>query len=70
MFETEGDLERSVMFSLNQIITSLTKCCHRIQSTATPSGNKAMKFSAEVLEVHAAAKVKSPAAADIDNCLH
>ena len=39
------------------------------QSTATPSGYNAMKFSAEVSEAHAAARVKCPDAADVDNKL-
>ena len=37
------------------------------QNTATPSGNNAMKFSAEVSEAHAAARVKGPDAANNDN---
>ena len=37
------------------------------QSTATPSGYNAMKFSAEVSEAHAAARVKGLEAAGADN---
>ena len=43
------------------------KHCHTKQNTATPSGNDAMKFSTEVSELHAAARVKGPEAAGIDN---
>ena len=43
------------------------KHCHTTQNTATPSGNNAIKFSAEVSEAHAAARVKGPDAANIDN---
>ena len=58
------------MFPVIKIITSHRKHCHATQSTATPSGNNAMKFSAEVSEAHAAAEVKGPGAADGDNCSH
>ena len=38
-----------------------------MQSIATPSGNNAMKFSAEISEAHAAARVKGLEAANVDN---
>ena len=52
---------------LLMIITSQKMHCHTTQSTATPSGNNAMKFSAEVSGAHVAARVKGPEAANIDN---
>ena len=39
------------------IVIQQKRHCHTTQNTATPSGNNAMKFSAEVSEVHAAARV-------------
>ena len=55
--------------SLFKIITSQKKLYHTstTQNTATPSGNTVMKFSAEVSEAHAAARVKGPEAANVDN---
>ena len=55
------------MFPLFSVITSEKKHCHTTQNTAAQSRNNAMKFSAEVSEVHAAARVKGPEAAGIDN---
>ena len=55
------------MFLLFQVITSQKKHCHTTQNTATTSGNNAMKFSAEVSKVHAAARVKGPEAANVNN---
>ena len=52
------------MFPLFKIITSQKKHCHATQNTTTASGNNAMIFSSEA---HAAAKVKSPEAAGVDN---
>ena len=53
------------MFPLFKIITSQQKRCHTAQNTANPSGNNALKFSAEVSKVHVAARVKGPEAADV-----
>ena len=47
-------------------ITSQKKYCHTTQNT-TLSGNNAMKFSTQVSEAHAAARVKGPDAADFDH---
>ena len=55
------------MFPLFKIITSQKKLCDTTQNTATPSGNNAMKFSTEVSEAHAAARVKGPETVDVDN---
>ena len=55
------------MFPLFKVITGQKKHCHTTQNTATPSANNAMKFSTEVSEAHAAARVKGPEAADVDN---
>ena len=55
------------MFTLFRIITSQKKHCHKTQNTATLSENNARKFSAEVSEVHAAARGAGPGAADIDS---
>ena len=50
-------------FLCSRSITSQKKYCHTTQNT-TPSGNNAMKFSNQVSEAHAAARVKGPDAAD------
>ena len=46
---------------------NLKEHCHTTQSTTTPPENNAVKFGAEVSEAHAAARVKGPEAAGIDN---
>ena len=45
----------------------LKEHCHTTQSTTTPSENNAVKFGAEVSEAHAAARVKGPEPANVDN---
>ena len=55
------------MFPSFKIISSQKKLCHTTQNTATPSENNAIKFSTEVSEAQAAARVKGPEAADVDN---
>ena len=58
------------MFPLFKIITGHTNHCHTTQSSTTPSGNNARKFSAEVSDVNVAAKAQGPQVADLDNCSH
>ena len=55
------------MFPLFKIITSQKKHCYTTQNTTTASGSNAMIFNTGVSEAHAAARVKSPEAAGVDN---
>ena len=56
----------SSCFLCSRSITSQKKYCHTTQNTPL-SGNNAMKFSTQVSEAHAAARVKGPDAADFDH---
>ena len=69
-FQKAKEEEKIFVFSLIKIITSHTKHCQTTQSTTTPPGHNAMKFSAEVSAAHVAAKVKGPEPAHIDTCWH
>ena len=63
---TDKKCELSSGFLCSWLLPVREKPC-QTQYTATPSGNNAMKFCAEVLEAYAAASVKGPEAANIDN---
>ena len=64
---TDEICELSACFHCSRSLPVRKKHCYMTQNTTTASGSNAMIFNTGVSEAHAAARVKSLEAADVDN---